>query len=276
MYISSQVDPGITLISCAMPVWHDRKWNLDNLASPEWRLYWSPLKRNCRVVFEGRTTWLDPEYIIAIPPETPFLARCAGDLHQFVVHFKTRFPWSGVRPGIYVSPATDFVLQLVKELADFCAGNEAVSGLGWRESLLCLSLCEAGLLGIPADAMPHAHLDPRILDALRKLEAHPGKRMDIGLLAREAGMNVNSFIRLFKAELGETPLRRALRIRVGYAATLLKTSALSIDEIADACGFCGRHHLTRQFSLLRGQGPSSFRRNALLERSLQVESVASC
>jgi transcriptional regulator GlxA family with amidase domain len=72
-------------------------------------------------------------------------------------------------------------------------------------------------------------------------------------------MSVNTFLRAFKKATGQTPHQYGLRVRLDHAAMLLLHSDHSIEQIAEACGFCDRHAFTRQFTRRRGSGPAAFR-----------------
>jgi transcriptional regulator GlxA family with amidase domain len=78
-------------------------------------------------------------------------------------------------------------------------------------------------------------------------------------LARAACMNIDSFIRFFKKETGLTPQRYITNKRIQRACDLLHSPDLTIDEIAEQCGFCDRNYFTTVFTRLKGTGPAEYR-----------------
>ncbi len=51
-------------------------------------------------------------------------------------------------------------------------------------------------------------------------------------------------------------------IRLNHAATLLRETTKSIEEVADACGFWDRNHFTRTFTREWKTPPAHYRRSA--------------
>lgn len=72
-------------------------------------------------------------------------------------------------------------------------------------------------------------------------------------------MDVFSFSRLFKSEMGTTPARYVMQRRIERACQLLSASNLSVAEIAYACGFSSQAHLTTSFKKHVGETPARYR-----------------
>lgn len=58
-----------------------------------------------------------------------------------------------------------------------------------------------------------------------------------GELAREAGISVHHFARCFRKQTGSTPVAFLTRLRMDTACRLLRTTDLSVAEIATMCGY---------------------------------------
>ncbi len=84
------------------------------------------------------------------------------------------------------------------------------------------------------------------------------------LFARQIGMNVNEFPRLFK-KAALTPRQYLMRLRMESAYRFLQYSSESIEAMADKTGFCDRFHFSRAFKRHFHGGPSAFRRRAQRE-----------
>jgi AraC family transcriptional regulator len=79
-------------------------------------------------------------------------------------------------------------------------------------------------------------------------------------LARDCGLSVSHFIRAFRKSTGIPPHRWLLHQRVAKAKDLLRSSSLTISEIALACGFVDQSHLNRVFVRMVGASPGVWRR----------------
>ena len=78
-------------------------------------------------------------------------------------------------------------------------------------------------------------------------------------LAREAGMSVSHFSRVFKETLGATPMQYVLAYRIEQAIKMMADPNLALGEIALACGFADQAHFSRSFKQVTGQTPRQFR-----------------
>ena len=93
------------------------------------------------------------------------------------------------------------------------------------------------------------HIDARFTDEL-----------DLGGLARVAGVSKYHFARSFEAAYGETPIRYLTRRRIERAQDLLRSANLTITEICVFVGFSSLGSFSARFSELVGESPSAYRR----------------
>ena len=98
-----------------------------------------------------------------------------------------------------------------------------------------------------------------LLVAKRALDEDYAKSWTVESLASIAGGNPHYLIHLFKAHLGETPIRYLWNRRVDAGVHLLQTTALTIDEIAYRCGFQSSAHFSRRVKERQGAPPSLLR-----------------
>ena len=92
------------------------------------------------------------------------------------------------------------------------------------------------------------------------LDADLGGEIPLRQLARECGLSVRHFTRAFRQSVGVPPHRYLLKRRVDQAQQLLKDPALSLLDVALACGFADQSHFTRVFSASVGVSPGVWRR----------------
>jgi AraC family transcriptional regulator, transcriptional activator FtrA len=92
------------------------------------------------------------------------------------------------------------------------------------------------------------------------LTAHLDEDLSLKLMANNANLSVRQFSRRFQATTGTTPHQWLIHQRVLRAQELLEHDRLSIEEVAQHCGFASaaamRPHFTRQVTT----SPSDYRR----------------
>jgi AraC family transcriptional activator FtrA len=79
-------------------------------------------------------------------------------------------------------------------------------------------------------------------------------------LARRANMSERTFARRFVAETGTTPNKWLTMQRVLHARHLLEDTNLSVDEVAEECGFGSAALLRHHFNKVVGVAPKDYRR----------------
>jgi AraC family transcriptional regulator len=94
------------------------------------------------------------------------------------------------------------------------------------------------------------------------MEARLAEPIPLADLAAAVSLSVSQFSRQFKTSTGETPHRFLMRLRAETACRLLRSSTMSIREVATRCGFSHQEHLTRVLRAQSGITPAAVRRGA--------------
>ncbi|MEH2589748.1 AraC family transcriptional regulator [Bradyrhizobium sp. AZCC 1721] len=93
------------------------------------------------------------------------------------------------------------------------------------------------------------------------LLAHIDGKIGVVDLARECGLSRSHFARAFRITTGVPPHKWLLARRIELAQDLLRNSTLSLETIAERCGFTDQSHFTRTFSRALGVAPGEWRRS---------------
>jgi transcriptional regulator GlxA family with amidase domain len=88
---------------------------------------------------------------------------------------------------------------------------------------------------------------------------HLRRDLSTQVLAARVSMSVRNFVRVFTADVGTTPARYVLHLRVEAARRLLESTSRDLKEIAAAAGFSNADVMRRAFIRVLGTGPSAFR-----------------
>jgi transcriptional regulator GlxA family with amidase domain len=78
-------------------------------------------------------------------------------------------------------------------------------------------------------------------------------------LARRVSMSVRNFARVFTADVGTTPARYVLHLRVEAARRLLESSSRDLGQIARSAGFGSAEGMRRAFVRVLGKSPRDLR-----------------
>jgi AraC-like DNA-binding protein len=100
----------------------------------------------------------------------------------------------------------------------------------------------------------------RALDFMLARLSRGDTRFDLGSVARAAGVTSQHLCRLFRRELGESPIGCGQLLRIERAAGVLERSDKTLAEIAEAFGYSSAFHFSRVFKKIYGVPPGQYRR----------------
>ncbi|MUG65645.1 AraC family transcriptional regulator [Paenibacillus campinasensis] len=93
------------------------------------------------------------------------------------------------------------------------------------------------------------------------IQDHLHEEITLEQMAATIHLHPNYFIKYFKRHFGTTPQKYLSIKRMEQAKILLRTSTLSIKEIADATGFESANYFSKTFRQRVGYSPSEYRAN---------------
>jgi len=244
----------VRLLCCRMQRLH--RWASGNFSAPYWRLYRNKT-RGATIVSSGKRMELVPGRIFLIPPDTPYSASLEKPVDHFYIHFLTT-------PGYHATKKQVHSLSATRELVAAIGEVEQILLAGRQQSMhlavLARYLVLAALRHVPDECFEETFSDSRISGTIQHMQRNLAERVSNRHLADIAHMNPNAYIRLFRNITGVTPQAYLTKLRIQQACMLLHYTERTIDDIAEATGFCDRYHLSHSFKRLRDMGPATFRR----------------
>lgn len=224
------------------------------------------LRGQACVTLEDDELSLSPGQLLLLPP---------GVRHGFVWdqarpsrHGYVHFGPESARPP----PEQVQVRQMTRDdpLAGLCAYLLWLAGTapeGWqgrekeRETLaFMLRLFVAGPLPQPetVPVLPQA-LASAVGQLQREWSGMPLRRVGVGELARRAHVSQGYLNRLSRAAFGLSAASALERARCAQAESLLLRTDLTVESIANQCGFADASHLSHRFTAVHGVSPRAYR-----------------
>ncbi|MDO7925660.1 GlxA family transcriptional regulator [Pseudomonas sp. KFB-139] len=102
----------------------------------------------------------------------------------------------------------------------------------------------------------HIKMAAPLREVVKLMEANLEEPLDLEQISGWVSLSRRQIERLFRAQLGTTPSRYYLELRVTEARRLLQYSRLSIVQVAVACGFISPSHFSKCYTSYFGYSPS--------------------
>lgn len=99
----------------------------------------------------------------------------------------------------------------------------------------------------------------KVLSIIELMEANLSEPLSLLEIADFAGLSRRQIERLFRQEMGRSPARYYLEIRLDRARHLLVQSSMPVVEVAVACGFVSASHFSKCYRELYGRSPQQER-----------------
>lgn len=137
----------------------------------------------------------------------------------------------------------------------------------------------SGLASFELDGRTAGSSDPAVARALKVIHGRYAEKLDIALLAREAGVSRTVLGERFGRLIGEPPMRYCTSWRLRMAAIMLRDGGRNAGDVAFAVGFGSEAAFSRAFRRVYGQAPAAWGRHARASRpaeSLPRQQVRTC
>lgn len=200
--------------------------------------------------------------ILVIPPRTRYEIRCEGEHIYFLcVHFTGHNAEELLAEnGIEIFPARNKIDQnnhlptRFKTLFEAFAKNDEFRA---RE-LVCLLerlLIEAGRAKQKFSGSTFA-----FSKSIRYINENYTENIKIPDLAQMEAMCLTAYNKRFKSQLGISPSKYIIALRMRMAMEMLETSSLSIKEISATCGYNNFNFFARAFKKFTGLSPTEYKK----------------
>jgi AraC-like DNA-binding protein len=165
-----------------------------------------------------------------------------------------RLPSSPLAPRVAASAATAYAYRRIRRALD-AADALAVESVGFDSVALLGPHGPSPHDGVPG-AAAHAR---RIERACELMRSRIGEEQSLAETAREAGLSVFHFARVFRTLVGEPPHQYLLRMRLAAAARALRDGE-TVSRAAVDCGFTTPSYFGRAFRRRFGVAPAAYAR----------------
>jgi len=220
----------------------------------------------CRL---GSLDWrLDEGHAIVLPPD--IYHRYESDQERPWTIFWVHFVGS-------VAPAYMEAIGVTINEPRFWIGDLAVLTDAFEETyryvlsgysdkdLFALSTSFARLLGLcrihQKSPLPRRRIaEDRVLQAIRYMRENFERRLTLHHCAKSAGWSAAHFSMVFRRQTNLSPIQFFTRLKMSHACELLKTTDLSMQEIAARIGLNDQFYFSRLFHRHLRMSPTAYRR----------------
>jgi transcriptional regulator GlxA family with amidase domain len=184
-----------------------------------------------------------------------------------------RFPRVTVDPGVlwvddhpvYTSAGTAAGVDLCLHLVRTDLGARAANTVARR--MVVPPHRDGGQAQFVQTPVPDCAGDDPLGPVLVWMAEHLNEAITVDQLARQAALSPRTFARRFVAVTGTTPLQWLLTQRVARARSLLESTDLPVERVAQACGFATAAGLRTHFTRVVGTSPTTYRHRFACDRA---------
>lgn len=261
----------------------DGNWNWKDVSSPFTRIYYVR-KGSATLHFASKSVRLHPGRMYIIPAYTTHSYACDGPFEHYYLHV-----YEGVKNEMSMMEFYDFptevaatgdeerIFQRMCEQLPYAQLPESdpqsydnASHLSryierYRDMPLWQKMeLRGAILTLFSRFMREAvsrlrTTDERLQRVLKYILTNITQNIDIDELADMAFLTKSYFIRLFKQEVGTSPLQYINNKKVERAQLLLYTTDMTVKEVAYALGFSDHSYFIRMYRKQTGITPQDYR-----------------
>ncbi len=216
-----------------------------------------------QVFYQDEWRGLEPGSVIIIPPNTPYKCKCATASASFLwVHFTgsdvekvlERYK-IGLFPCIYKTAIVNNIYTRFQKLFEGFAKNDLYRTYDLA-TLLDRLLIEIGR------AIEEKETNRVTLSrSIRYINENYTTQIKIPDLAQMENMCMTAYNMAFKKQMGMSPTRYIIKLRIDSAKELLRTTNLKIKEVGAICGYDDVCFFRKTFKKEVGVSPLEYRKS---------------
>lgn len=252
--------------------YHDKPMYPDEWIGNDYYLLRLQTEGNCRICLDGRSERLVPGDLLFLRPEETYRLVVeeneegkAGSGDYYVIckgAWIDRWASRGDKPKRAHIQADGSVLDIWKRivLERRRIGENNGELVDYLLRALCLTLERAfkqanggksdNVRGVAAHRMK------------RYIEEHATQTFAVDEVAASVRLSPSRAAKLFKEAFGETIVKYAIRVRLSIAIERMQYSGLTLEQIAESCGFGSYPYFYRCFMKRFGVSPREYREEA--------------
>lgn len=226
-------------------------------------------------IYTFRTMTMDTRYVsleislelITMPPEHFFQKEFVEPLRAGLLEVPR---W--IRPG---DPGHEAMTRHLSRLDVAREGSDAYRGELFS---VVIGFCTA-LMPCCTRQLPEARTDRAEEDVvyrcLEYIKNNYSRKLTLGELAELVHLQPNYLCTVFRERTGRTVFEHITRYRCSWAAKLLRSTKLPVNQIAERCGFPSISFFTRKFTALHGGSPTAYRKRFARRETEDMDEVTS-
>lgn len=220
--------------------------------------------------YEGRAFTARANDVVILNGYKPHHYYCANRCEFLFFHFdgKTvpemidRLISDNGSPLFVLSNAHDIYSNINEPITKLCHQERASDA--YLSSIVYSTLCMIPKEGADSNLFIPSRVkltaDMISYKVIEHIDHNIGQNFTVQELADHVGLSRHYFMHLFKKETGYSPQEYVSVAKINYAKLMLRTTALTIAEIADYLGYSSSASFINAFRMRRGISPNQYRK----------------
>lgn len=224
------------------------------------------LKGNILFQFDDREIVLSRGNVLIVPQGTAYLLKNADSdsSHKVVVEFIGNNLMSDMET-LGLNRVMDLKMKGYLKLADSIREIGVLIHEKKREDIpLIVGLCYRLCMELSMFVHQSDQTDSLLQRAQMLLENGLEKKLTATMLAEQLHCSASFLNKLFRKELGTTPMQYRLEKKIACARYLLCSTSMTVKEIAFKLGYCDPFYFANEFRRMTGAAPGAARRKKAL------------
>ena len=266
---------------------HNADWNWKNINSPFTRLYYVT-EGTAQIILPIGTYELSPNHLYLIPSFMPHSYSCTSHFSHYYLHIyeDQQFETSILEDWDFPIeiPASKLDMELIKRLCDINPNMKLRQSdpttydnnptliqniIKNKQRGFSIKVESRGIIyqlisRFLQNAKPKIKAeDGRIQKALLYIQKNIYEPINIEQLSEISCLSKDHFIRLFKKEMGSTPIQYITQKKMEKAQLILVTQDISIKNIAYMLGYDDHSYFIRIFKKTIGETPQEYKKHLI-------------